>query len=193
MTSNRIWNSVDLVRTDVSEERVSSIFRVETFRELGTASAVTCRPVCRIQQYSNLHLETYLSLAMVSRLLVSTSLAVSRAHWSGCCILRVLAYEWLSLYVNTHSVRLVHRLSSHVPLYTDTLLVLECHHVQHSLDFVEGLDFLSRQRSYLFAGLTVPEVTNSFDKKCNLRSICHPFYMMEQIPMENFKVFLVLN
>jgi hypothetical protein len=37
----RMWHRVTLVRTEVSEERIASIFRVETISELGATLAVT--------------------------------------------------------------------------------------------------------------------------------------------------------
>jgi hypothetical protein len=43
--SSGTWRCLDFVRTYVSEERVSSILRVEAIRELGTAFAVTSRLV----------------------------------------------------------------------------------------------------------------------------------------------------
>jgi hypothetical protein len=36
-----MWRRVNPVRTDVSEERIASIIRVERISELGTTSAVT--------------------------------------------------------------------------------------------------------------------------------------------------------
>jgi hypothetical protein len=35
------WRCVNLVRTDVSEERIASVIKVERIRELGTSLAVT--------------------------------------------------------------------------------------------------------------------------------------------------------
>jgi hypothetical protein len=38
-----MWCHGDIVRSDVSDERVASIFRVERINTLGTTSAVTVR------------------------------------------------------------------------------------------------------------------------------------------------------
>jgi hypothetical protein len=43
MTSCGMLCRVDFARTDVSQEHVASIFRVERIRELGATSAVTIR------------------------------------------------------------------------------------------------------------------------------------------------------
>jgi hypothetical protein len=43
MPSSGLWRRVALVRTDVSEERVASIFRVDRISELETAFAITSR------------------------------------------------------------------------------------------------------------------------------------------------------
>jgi hypothetical protein len=40
MPSSGKWRRVDLVKTDISEERVVSIIRVEKISELGTTLAV---------------------------------------------------------------------------------------------------------------------------------------------------------
>jgi hypothetical protein len=41
MRSSGIWHHVDLVSTEVSEERVNSIFRVERIIELGTLAVTS--------------------------------------------------------------------------------------------------------------------------------------------------------
>jgi hypothetical protein len=41
MSSSRIWRLATLVRTDVSEDRITSIIRVERIRELRTTLAIT--------------------------------------------------------------------------------------------------------------------------------------------------------
>jgi hypothetical protein len=47
MQCSRIWLHVGLVRTDVSEERVASVFRVERISELGRTLALSSRqPHC---------------------------------------------------------------------------------------------------------------------------------------------------
>jgi hypothetical protein len=53
MLSFGMGRSVTLVRTNVSEERVASIFRVKIISELGTTLAVTinCRKSRRINHY----------------------------------------------------------------------------------------------------------------------------------------------
>jgi hypothetical protein len=43
MSSSGMCGHVGLVRTDVSEERIVSIFRMERIHELGSALAVTIR------------------------------------------------------------------------------------------------------------------------------------------------------
>jgi hypothetical protein len=41
MSSSRIWRRMDLVRTNVSEERVTSVIRVKRISELGTLAVTS--------------------------------------------------------------------------------------------------------------------------------------------------------
>jgi hypothetical protein len=43
MPFSEIWHCVDLVRTEVSEESITSFFRVERFDELGTTLTLTIK------------------------------------------------------------------------------------------------------------------------------------------------------
>jgi hypothetical protein len=43
MQSSGMWNSVDDVRTDISEESIASNFRIEIFCEVGTVIILTSK------------------------------------------------------------------------------------------------------------------------------------------------------
>jgi hypothetical protein len=66
MVSSEMLRRVDLVRTDVSEERIASFFRVTRISELGTTVAVTSNR-CKLRRI----------ICSVHRLLVTASVVPS--------------------------------------------------------------------------------------------------------------------
>jgi hypothetical protein len=112
MAASTMWRSGRLVRTDVSDKTIASIFRMETIRELGTVAVTTSRIL------STLKMETALSSEM-SALRRSTRRHIPEDAWLGTTSLQqsVSVQCKTNFYPWTGKIRSKHVVCLYVSIY----------------------------------------------------------------------------